>query len=243
MHLNPETLKNFIAKNINGILGTTIFHLLLIMLLLFVKIGKVREHKREQLLVEFTEEMELIEEIIQSSGEPENIEMPSLDQQTIHSIAQNVSQQMEQEISTEQYEKQVMEELGIESLKPDVPDINDESAMFMEKEEIKKDPPPEIIVNKIEKENTAVSYDLENRWHKYIYIPAYKCEGGGTVVLGIEVDQKGSVTSVNIMKDISTNDPCLLEESVNSAWKAVFNSSPDAPLKQYGTITYVFLPQ
>ncbi|MBN2481850.1 MAG: energy transducer TonB [Bacteroidales bacterium] len=236
-------MKRFISENINGILGTTIFHLLLIMLLLFVKIGKIREFHKEQMLLEFIDEMQTIEEILQASGEFENIEMPSLDQRTIQSIAQNVSSQLEQEISTDQYEKQIMEELGIESLKPDVPELNDESPMLMEKQEIINDPSPDEIKNTISNENTVVTYDLENRWHKYIYIPAYKCEGGGTVVLSFEVNQNGSVTKVNIMNEISTSDPCLLDEAVNSARKALFNSSSVAPTIQYGTITYVFIPQ
>lgn len=236
-------MKRFISENINGILGTTIFHLLLIMLLLFVKIGKIREYHREQLLVEFTEDEDFIEEILQTSGEPENIEMPSLDQLTVQSIARNVSSQLEQEISTDQFEKQVMEELGIESLKPEVPEYNDENAMLVEQQEIVNDPVPEEIIKTLSNENTVVTYDLGDRWHKYIYIPAYKCEGGGTVILGIQVNQNGYVMSVNIMQEISTKDPCLLEEAVNSARKAVFNSNSSAPPIQYGTITYVFIPQ
>ena len=243
LQLKPEVLRHFITDNINGILGTTIFHLLLTMCFLFVKIGKVREFHQEQLIIEFSDETALIEEIIQSYENIANIEMPALDQQTIRSIAKNVADNLEQEISTDMYEKQVMEELGIESLEPEVPENFNEDMTVVEKEVQEEDLPPDEIVNTIIKDNTVVTYNLENRWHKYIYIPAYKCEGGGTVMLSIEVDQQGAVVSASIMKDSSTIDPCLLEEAENSVRKARFNASPNALPKQFGTITYVFLPQ
>lgn len=243
LHLKYQDLKHFISENINGILGTTIVHLILAMLFLFVKIGEVREFHQEQLLVEFTEEMASIEEIIEAYESFDDLEMPALDQQTVRSIVQNISSDIEQEISTEQFEQQVMDELGIESLEPELPEDSNEDIAIVENYEQKEELPPEEITNTIVKDNTAVTYDLENRWHRYIYIPAYKCEGGGTVVLNIEVDQQGFVTSANIVRNESTNDPCILEEAVNSARKALFNTNTSALPKQEGTITYTFLPQ
>ena len=236
-------MKHFISENINGILGTTIFHLILIMAFLFVKIGKVREFHKEKLEIEFTNEMTPIEEIIQTPDILENLEMPSLDKQTISNIARNISEQLEQEISTDQYEKQVMKELGIESLQPETPEYNEEDRVMVEDRQPEEDPPPDKIVNTIVKDNTSVTYDLLNRWHEYIYIPTYKCEGGGTVLLGIEVDQQGAVVSVSVLNNSPTNDPCLVEEAVNSARKAVFNANPNALPRQTGIMTYVFMPQ
>ena len=233
-------MKQFISENINGILGTTIFHLLLIMAFLFIRIGKIREFKseNEQLLIEFTQNDQSIEDII--NAQPPETEMPSLDQQTLRSIAQNLSGEFENKISTEKYEEQVMDELGIKTLHPEVPEMPDQGITMQQPEEEKK---PENIQNKLVNENTVVTYDLENRWHKYIYIPAFKCKGGGTVELSIVVDQQGNVTSADIIKEKSTSDPCILGEALNSAKTAVFNASSKAPSKQTGTITYLFIPQ
>ncbi len=95
----------------------------------------------------------------------------------------------------------------------------------------------------IRKENTTVSYFLENRWHKYLYIPTYKCQGGGTVIIDIVINQSGRVTSATIAENKSTHDQCLLEEAYHSATSAVFNTDSKSPTKQLGTITYVFLAQ
>ena len=99
------------------------------------------------------------------------------------------------------------------------------------------------VPNVMRKDNTTVSYFLEGRWHSYIYIPTYKCQGGGTVILDIIINQSGKVVSAIIAENKSTSDPCLREEAYRSALSAQFNSDQKSPAKQLGTISYVFLPQ
>ena len=60
----------------NGILGTTLVHLVLIMMFLMLKIGKVREMHHELIEIEFSSETEAIEDIIDPSNDLENLEMP-----------------------------------------------------------------------------------------------------------------------------------------------------------------------
>lgn len=235
-------MKHFISEHINGILGTTIFHLVLIMMFFLVKIGKVRDLYSAPIEIEFTTETEPIEDIINPPDNLQNLEMPQLDRQTISNIARNVNSELENEISTQKYEQEVMDELGIESLKPDVPETTDDMAL-VEDNKPEEEQRPEEVSNTIVKDNTTVTYDLLNRWHKYIYVPAYKCKGGGTVNLSIEVDQQGNVTSATVHTSISTNDPCLIDEALQSARNAVFNASPSAPPRQTGSITYIFVPQ
>ena len=234
-------LKQFISENVNGILGTTILHLLLFIFMLFVQIGKIREIKSEQILIEFDDEMIPLEEIITPEDYYANYTeaMNDMPQQGMRSIASNIS---DEEISTEIYERQVMEELGIESLKPEMSKVNQEE-FSLEEQKTLTEAPPEGITNRIVSENTVVSYELQNRWHRYIYVPAYKCRGGGTVVLNIEVNQQGKVNSAAVIKALSTNDPCLLDEATSSALQATFNSGPSLPVRQQGVMTYTFISQ
>jgi len=234
-------LKQFISENVNGILGTTIIHLLLFIFLLFVQIGKIREIKSEQILIEFEEEMTPIEEFITPEDYYANYNeaMNNMSVSGMRSLASNIS---DEEISTEVYEQQVMEELGIETLRPEVADINNQE-FALEQPKPAKEAPPEGITNRIVRDNTVVSYELSNRWHRYIYIPAYKCRGGGTVVLNIEVNQQGRVNAAAVIKALSTSDPCLVNEATNSALQATFNSGPSLPSKQQGIMTYTFIAQ
>jgi hypothetical protein len=242
-------LKKFFTNNINAILGTISLHLMMVIVFLLIKLGEIGEVGKKQVLIAFNEEILPPEEkpdeksLSEEAGEA----LPSLDYQTVHSIASNVASKMDEEISTEKYEQQVMQELGISSLKSEATTKSqnqtvDENAIEQTVEESKKESDL-TVPNLLRKDNTTVSYFLENRWHKYIYIPTYKCQGGGTVILNIIINQSGKVISALISENKSTQDPCLLEEAYQSAVTAQFNSDPNASPRQLGTITYVFLAQ
>lgn len=93
------------------------------------------------------------------------------------------------------------------------------------------------------KGNVAASFNLEGRTADYLDIPAYKCEGGGQVVVVISVNQNGRVISASVDRATSTSERCLLDEAVASAKASRFSASGTAPNPQHGTITYTFVPQ
>jgi TonB family protein len=235
-------VKTFLSQNINAILGTVIIHLALIMVFLIVKIGQVKKTNDQQMLIELVEEVQTLQETIRQKSAGQ-IEIPSLSAQTMHNIAVNVGEKLDKEISTEKYEKQVMQELGISTLTPDnSPDVKENEEIIQTEE--KKPEKPKETKNIIYKSNATIQYDLPNRWHvEDIYVPTYKCEGGGTVRLYFAVDPAGTVISSSIDESQTTNDPCLRTQAQASLQKARFNSDPAAAPRQQGTITYVFFPQ
>jgi hypothetical protein len=235
-------VKTFLRENVNAILGTVILHLVLIMVFLIVKIGQVKESNEQQMLIELVEEVQTLQEIAkqQPSGQ---IEIPSLNMQAIHNIAVNVGEKLKDEISTQKYEQQVMQELGISTLTPDNRTDIAKNEEIIQIEEKKPEKPKEVK-NIIYKSNATIQYDLAKRWHVVdIYVPTYKCEGGGTVRLYFTVDPSGTVIASSFDESQSTNDLCLRTEAQRSILEARFNSDPGAPPRQQGTITYVFIPQ
>jgi len=222
---------------------------MMVIAFLWIKLGELGEVEKDQVLIAFNEEIIQPEDkadeknLTEGGGDA----LPLLDYQTVHSIASNVASKLDEEISTEKYEEQVMDELGISSLKTESAAESqdqtfDENAIEQTVEESEKESDL-TVPNVLRKDNTTVSYFLENRWHRYVYIPTYKCQGGGTVILDIVINQSGKVISALISENKSTRDPCLLEEAYRSAVTAQFNSDSNAPPKQLGTITYVFLAQ
>lgn len=91
--------------------------------------------------------------------------------------------------------------------------------------------------------NVTVSYNLTNRTDRLLYIPAYRCEGGGQVTVDITVDQNGRVIAASVSKAVSTGDDCILSMAVQAARASTFNLDGTANPKQRGTITYLFIPQ
>jgi len=76
-----------------------------------------------------------------------------------------------------------------------------------------------------------------------LYIPAYRCLGGGEVAVSIAVNRNGSVTSAAVDRSRSSSDACLVEMAVTAAYASRFNTDPTAPESQKGTINYIFIAQ
>ncbi len=98
----------------------------------------------------------------------------------------------------------------------------------------------EVKVQNGTNKNTTNSYYLVDRDVLYFPNPVYICEGFGTVVLFIEVNNLGKVVTVSVNEAASnTQDLCLREAAMNYAKKARFNGVKNKPL-QKGSITYIF---
>lgn len=91
--------------------------------------------------------------------------------------------------------------------------------------------------------NVTTAFKLEGRTAIYIDIPAYKCEGGGQVLVNISVNRNGKVVGANVEKATSTSDRCLISEALASARACKFNTSQSADDPQRGTILYTFIAQ
>ncbi len=243
-------MRSFFTHNVNSLLATLSIHLLVVIIFLWFKLGEARQEQKDQVMIEFNPEVTPVEDKTaedEKTGEEIEKTMPNLSAGEVHSIASNMAGKLDEKLSTSKYEQEVMQELGISSLKAenrvsDQPPTPDENAIDAAAEE-NTPGQEETVPNIIRKDNTTVSYFLENRWHRYLYIPTYKCQGGGTVIIDIVINQTGKVISATIAENKSTRDQCLLEEAYRSASSAVFNTDSKSPAKQLGTITYVFLAQ
>ncbi|MDP5062626.1 MAG: hypothetical protein NWP64_11965 [Maribacter sp.] len=103
-----------------------------------------------------------------------------------------------------------------------------------EKEAQKKE-----FTNNLAARKTSVSYSLVDRNNYKLPPPIYTCIEGGKVVINIEVDALGYVTEADYNeKSSGTSNGCLVDNAINYALKARFNSSDKE--SQKGTITYLF---
>lgn len=93
------------------------------------------------------------------------------------------------------------------------------------------------------KGNVTVSYDLKGRRALYLEMPAYLCEGGGKVVLNIEVNRMGKVVSASIKESYGVDDTYVLETAIWAAKESLFDTNTSAEARQKGTMTYIFIAQ
>ena len=78
------------------------------------------------------------------------------------------------------------------------------------------------------KGRVTVSFSITDpvRTSRYLEVPAYLCEGG--------------VTHASVA---SGGDDCMRESALRAARNSLFNIDNSAPVRQTGTITYIFIPQ
>lgn len=93
------------------------------------------------------------------------------------------------------------------------------------------------------KGNVTVRYMLKDRHDIYLHIPAYECQGGGEVMVGITVNNNGEVIAASIINSAAGTDDCVRNMALQAAKASSFNSAQNAPAKQKGSITYIFIPQ
>ena len=92
------------------------------------------------------------------------------------------------------------------------------------------------------KGSVTVSFSFDNpvRYSRHLVKPAYRCEGGGEVIVKVAIDRMGKVLYAYVE---SGGDECMRQTAVGAAKSSRFDHNNSAPAKQEGTITYIFIPQ
>ena len=240
---------NILNEHLIGILGTVIFHLVIVIIFLVFKIASVRNLMDAIITIDF-EETELQDFPINPVQE-KDIEFDQYVADYLESersnIPVNVAARLDEQLSTDRFVDELTEEMSLnrseemlrsEERLRELQEMESEESIIAEADE-PEDKDPIVFKGK-----TNIYYSLENRYHMRLPVPVYKCEGFGIVEVQIFVDQKGFVVNAMVPNlGESMNDICLAEAAKIAALATKFNSNFDAPLRQQGTITYHFQPQ
>lgn len=241
-------IKDFYKRNIYGIIGTLLFHLLLMsgFLLAEVKLkGKVKE---EPIIIDFSNVEETTPPETTKEKPQEDKNEPSTDRdkanQTTRSNRAVNDAPVKDPFFDKSYQQEIAEAQKLvadvnKQLKKKVKDIKD----FEMPEETTDGMNPDSIKNTIYSGASNIHYYLENRYHRRLPIPVYLAQGGGLVVVDIWVDQQGKVVKAEVQKNNNLKDPMLEIYAKQAAQRTVFNADLTAPPIQKGTISYNFVPQ
>lgn len=241
-----DRLDERVQENATGILGTVAFHLLLILVFLIIKISTEKSRLENLIMVDFEEDIaeELLEE---EAPDPEFEErLARYLEEPRSNVPVNLARQIDRELSTEDYVKEMEQDMEENR-------TNEERELQERLRELEEMEREELIVDGEEEEMppadpytgpTNIYYELENRYHKRLPVPVYKCEGSGLIEVKIAVDRRGRVIQAETDKPGETaNEICLAEAATKAALSTRFNTDWDAPARQIGTITYHFIAQ
>jgi len=246
--VSEKAKKNFSVRKY-GILGTIIFHLILLVVVLSFRINGERSPKPSGIIFD----MKTLEELSQMQ-----IEVPKIPEENTENARNIAVDQSEDRIeSFEDYRnyqvsEQVVDNLVKSSVEQTVQEIIEENNLDPDNDELPDIATEELKMfraQKIEEEQvyqgaTNIYYSLENRKIVHLEVPVYKCESGGLVKLDIRVNRRGKVEWVSVdTAESDTADPCLVQAARNAAMKTRFTLNQAAPLLQQGSISYRFIAQ
>lgn len=245
-----DYIEKWVVPHRRGIMGTVIFHLLLAILFLSMEISKVTVHSEMEIAMDAPapEEIQQQQEEEQRKEEVRQKSSAEEVERMLRSIAvnENVKEKKKsREVDVQQYVDEIMGELeengetGRYKAQRDKHFKRDSMQHARDRREQELD----SLKSTFYAGESSVSYNLKDRYARFLPIPVFKCEFGGTVVVTILVNPKGIVQKATVVESQSKADDCLWKVAVDAAGRSRFNEKPDAPAQQKGTITYHFVKQ
>lgn len=243
-------IKELYRKNVYGVMGTLIFHILLVTGFWVAEMNlNVEILPEEAILLDFTlpDDQKEITETEMDKQQEKNVasdqSMKNI-QQSTSNRAVNDAASKKDKFFDDNYNR------DIEDAKKMVADVNKQLSKKIpaikkyEMPEVTTDgQDPDSIKNVIYSGKSNIHYFLENRFHLRLPIPVYLAKSGGEVKVDIQVDRSGKVIKAQARSVKNSNDPMLTEYATQAAERTVFNADAKAPLIQRGSITYMFVAQ
>jgi hypothetical protein len=231
-------MSGFFKRNINGILGTILFHLIVVVVTMSLRLAEPRPNNEEYFIVEteFLEEMTKTEEDIlkdENSLEDFDIENYLKEIRNVGANRQDNRYSNIDALSEEELRQKYESELLKEKYGNDY-----EKRMNLSHEDFlkNKDNPTKDKNKSDANANTssnAVNYSG----------PVFTCENSGRVVVGISIAPDGSVRSANIVSTKCSGDAtCISNAAREAALKSKFSAIAGGKTET-GTITYSFIEQ
>lgn len=242
-------LGDFYRRNIYGVMGTLIFHILLVLIFLLAEVDMKGNVKEEEIIIEFPEMEPEPEEIVEQENQQQE-EMPNdPSAQNFENQNQRTNRASNRLSSNEEFfDEDYLRE--VEAARQLSTDVNNQLSKESVKLEDIKMPVkttdgmnPDSIKNIVYTGESNIVYYLENRYHLSLPVPVYLAQGGGTVIVDISVNRSGKVIEASARKNSSIRDQQIYVYAEVAASRTIFNSDSTAPDVQKGTIHYTFVAQ
>ena len=252
----------FFKRNINAILGTVLFHLTALVVAMFLNIRTTHTHEESYTYVE----LDFIEEILNESSadksDNSSVEDFNIEDyiSQIRNTGGNYSSQsssannresmaMSQDELKNKYETELLKEKYGDDYEKMMNNTYENYISESENDGLRNN-------SQNDKNNNSSSYsgysgpalvfvelDNRNRGNSYIDVPVFTCRDGGTVVIGININNDGKVRSVNVISVKSNGDAdCIINAAKEAALKSRFTTVSGSGTEN-GKITYQFIQQ
>jgi hypothetical protein len=243
-------IKKFFRKNLVSILFTLIFHLVILIILIFVRVEGLKKGQELGIKLEFEEKT--VDDIL----EMEEMKVPAewleelLRQREASSnraVNLNAENRFSEDISTDDYVQDLLDQIEMARNQEDREKLEELQAILASADYI----PPAEESDEEQGEYTGptnITFEFLQeplqRRKVNLVIPVYRCQGSGLVQVEILVERDGTVSGAEIKGAIAGEDKvCFADAALEAARSSRFRIDFNAPEKQPGVITYTFVAQ
>jgi hypothetical protein len=243
--------RKFLKKNLVAILYTLIFHLVVIIILVFVRVEGLKNDREVGIELEFEEKT--IEEIL--AEEDINIPAEWIEQvmrerelSSNRAVNLNAESQFNEDISTNEYVQDLLEQIEMARAREDREKLEELQAILASAD---YEPPAEKTSADDAGDYTGpttITYEFieepTQRGKVLLTVPVYRCQGSGRVRVAIEVARNGNVTNAKVMEPIEGADKiCFVNAALAAARSSKFRIEINGPEKHRAVISYTFIAQ
>jgi hypothetical protein len=242
-------IKKFFKENLVAILYTLILHLVVLIILVFIKVdGLKNDH-------ELGIELEFEEKTLESMMEEEMVDVPAewleqlMQQRELSSnraVNLNAENQFKEDISTNEYVNELLDQIEEARDMEDREKMEELQAILASADYV----PPEVGEEEEGQYSgpTTITFafleEPVSRAKVKLTIPVYRCQGSGQVRVQVSVATDGSVREAKVLEPIEGSDRvCFADAAMAAARSSRFRIELSGPAKHTAVITYSFIAQ
>lgn len=243
-------IRRFFKRNLVSILYTLIFHLVVLIVLIFVRVEGLKNDHELGIRLEFEEKS--IEEILAE----EEVEVPAewleevlrrREASSNRAVNLNAEERFTDEISTDEYVQDLLDQIEQARNQEDRERLEELQAILATADYVPPQEQGEVEQGEYTGPTTITYQFLEEpiqRRKMNLTIPVYRCQGSGFVRVGIIVGRDGRVLAAEVNGPIEGNDRvCFADAALAAAQSSRFRVDLNAPEKQRAEISYSFVAQ
>lgn len=244
-------IKRFFSRNLVAILYTLIFHMAVLIVLVFIKVDGLKSGRELGIELEFEEKS--VEEILaEEAGEiPADWLEQVMRQRELSSnraVNLNAENQFSEAISTDEYVQDLLDQIDKARAEADKEKLEELQAILASADYVA---PSSDSTHQDFTEftgPTTITYEFleepRQRGKVFLTVPVYRCQGSGVVSVEVLVGPDGRVLDAEIKEPIEGNDRiCFSDAARTAALSSRFRIEINAPAKQRALITYTFIAQ
>jgi hypothetical protein len=243
-------VRSFIKENRVALLYTLIVHLVVLIVLIFVRVEGLKKDQELGIELEFEEkslEQMLAEEELDVPAEWLEEILRQRELSSNRAVNVNVETEISEQISTTDYVNDLLDQIEEARNQEDREKLEELQAILASADYVPPSSAEEEEAGVYAGPTTITFEFMEepvNRGKVELTVPVYRCQGSGVVKVEVHVAPDGSVREARVLEPIIGSDRvCFAEAALSAARSSRFRIELSGPDKHRALITYSFIAQ